>query len=334
MARPLSPIRAAFASLGKAMANEGIRRLELAWTLGIAGDTALLVVLLVAVYARDGAVATGLLGAVRMAPAIVSGMLSGAMLARFRGDRILLTIGLTRAVSAGLCGVVIATDAPSALLFVLAAIVAAAGAPVRPTQVTLMPAFARSPGELVAANMAWTTGEGLGTFAGPLVAGILIAAHLATAAALVAAAIFLATALVVAGLRFEQAADATDGGQGAGGLRLMAGLQALRRRRVPGWAMLGVYGQVLTRGLMTSLVVVAAIVLLRMGDGGVGLLNAALGLGGLVGAILALSLARADRLVRTMCASLACWGAPLAVIGLVPFPGVAIAAMVDRKSVV
>ena len=328
MLRPLSRVRAALLSLRQAMANEGIRRLELTWALGIAADTALLVVLLVVVYARDGAVATGLLGAVRMAPAIVSGMLSGAMLARFRGDRILLVIGLTRAASAGLCGLVIATDGPSGLLFILAAIAAAAGAPVRPTQATLMPALARSPGELVAANMAWTTGEGLGAFVGPLVAGILIAEHLAAAAALIAAAVFLATALVVAGLHFEQAADATYGAHGTGGLRIMAGLRALRKRPVPGWSMLGVYGQVLTRGLMNSLLVVAAIELLRMGDGGVGLLNAAFGLGGLFGAIFALSLTRADRLVRTMCASLAYWGAPLAVIGLVPIPGVAIAAMV------
>jgi hypothetical protein len=92
--------------------------------------------------------------------------------------------------------------------------------------------------------------------------------------------------------------------------------------------MVTVYGQVLTRGLLNTLLVVAAIELLGMGEGGVGLLNAALGVGGLVGAIFAVSLTRTDQLVRTACTALAYWGAPIAVIGLLPFPALALAAMV------
>ena len=141
------------------MSNEGIRRLEVSWAFGIAADTGLLVVLLVVVYVRDGVVAAGVLGAVRMIPAVLSGMLSGAILERFRAERLLLALGLARTVAALLCALVIATDAPDVLLFALAAIVAAASAPVRPTLATLMPAVARSPAELVAANMAWSTGE-------------------------------------------------------------------------------------------------------------------------------------------------------------------------------
>jgi hypothetical protein len=58
------------------------------------------------------------------------------------------------------------------------------------------------------------------------------------------------------------------------------------------------------------------------------LLSAAVGLGGLVGAVFAVSLTRSDRLVRTMCAALAYWGAPIAVIGLIANPAVGLAAMV------
>src|SRR4029077_4176162 len=137
---------------------------------------------------------------------------------------------------------------------------------------------------------------------------------------------FLGTAFVVARLRFEQARDsrACDGN---GGLSLAEGLRALQRRPIPRWSMLGVFGQVLTRGLLNSLVVVASIELLGLGDPGVGLLNAALGLGGLFGALFAMSLTRAGGLVRTMCTTLAYWGAPIAVIGLLPVPAVAIGAM-------
>jgi hypothetical protein len=71
---------------------------------------------------------------------------------------------------------------------------------------------------------------------------------------------------------------------------------------------------------MRAPIVVAAIELLAMGEGGVGLLNAALGLGGVVGAVFAVTLTRTDRLIRTQAAALAYWGAPIAVIGLVPNP--------------
>lgn len=311
------------------MSNEGIRRLEASWALGIAADLGLLVVLIVVIYVRDGVVAAGILGAVRMVPAVLSGMLAGASIERFRGERVLLAVGLVRTAAAGLCALVIVSGGPTVLLFVLAGVGAAAGALVRPVQATLMPAIARSPRELVAANMAWSTGEGLGAMVGPFVAGLLVAAGRPEVGAGVAALAFLASALSVAGLRFEQARDATGGaGEAGGGIRLIDGLRAWRRRPVVGWTMLGVFTQVMTRALLGPLIVVAALELLAMGEAGVGLLNAALGLGGLVGAIFAISLTRTDRLIRTQAAALAYWGAPIAFIGLLPSPGLALAAMV------
>lgn len=323
------PIRSLAGSLREALSNEGIRRLEASWALGIAADTGLLVVLVVVVYLRDGVVAAGILGAVRMVPAVLSGILAGATLERFRGERVLLAIGLIRAASAALCAVVIATHAPVIWIYVLAAVAAAAGAPVRPTQATLMPAIARSPHELVAANMAWSTGEGLGSMIGPFVAGVLVAAGRPELAALVMAATFLAAAIFVARLRFEHATDATGGaGEAGGGLRLLDGWRTMRRRPVVGWTMLGVFSQVMTRFLLVPLTVVAAIELMHIGEAGVGLLNAALGLGGLVGGVFAISLTRTNQLIRTEAAALAYWGAPIALIGLLPVPALALAAMV------
>ena len=242
MTRIRQSLRSALAALRLAFANDGIRRLGISWTLGIAADAALVVVALVTVFNRGGAIAAAVFGAIRMAPAVGVGMLAGTMLERFRGDRILVALGLIRAIAAALTAATIATAGPTmddhqvtlVLLFVLAAVAAAAGAPVRPTQVTLMPALARSPGELVAANTAWSTGEGLGAFGGPFVAGALMAAGLHAVVAVVAAVAFIVTAALGAGLRFEQASDASGGGGGApGGLRLTDGLRAVRRR--PCW---------------------------------------------------------------------------------------------------
>jgi MFS family permease len=327
MGRVSGPIRATVAAVRAALANDGIRRLELVWSIGTAADVALLVVLLVVVYAQDGVVAAGVLGAVRMGPAVLAGMLAGTVVRRFGGRRVLLGLGLVRTVVAALCAVVIAADLPTILLYVLATIGAVAGAPIRPAAVTLMPGLARSPTELIAANMAWGTGEGLGTFAGPFVAGLLIAAGQPAIAAVVVAVAFAVTVLVVIGLRFEHTMDAI-GGTRARGAGLVEGVRALRRRPVLRWSMLGVYGQVLTRGLLNPLLVVASVELLGMGDAGLGLLSAALGLGGFVGAVFAVSLTRAEALIRSQCVALAYWGAPIAVIGLLANPAVGLAAMV------
>lgn len=328
MARLAGPVRASVAAVRAALANDGIRRLELIWAIGIAADAALVVVLLVVVYTRDGAVAAGVLGAIRMGPAVLAGMASGAVVRRFGGRRVLLFLGCARALAAALCAVVIATGMPSIWLFAFAAMGAVAGAPVRPAASTLMPGLARSPAELVAANMAWGTGEGLGTFAGPFLAGVLIAAGQSALAAAVVAVTFLATVAVAVGLRFEHAMDAIGGTRQAGGSDIVEGIRTLRRRPVLRWSMVGVYGQVLTRGLLNTLLVVASIELLGMGDAGVGLLSAAVGLGGFLGAVFALGAARPDRLILTQAAALAYWGAPIAVIGLLPFPAVGLVAMV------
>jgi hypothetical protein len=134
MERVLGPIRATAGAVRAVLSNDGIRRLELVWAIGIAADAALLVVLLVVVYAQDGIVAAGILGAIRMGPAVVAGMLAGTVVRRFGGQRVLLTIGIVRTAAAALCAVQIALDLPPVLLYVLATVVAVAGAPAGPAR--------------------------------------------------------------------------------------------------------------------------------------------------------------------------------------------------------
>src|SRR4029079_9576833 len=93
-------------------------------------------------------------------------------------------------------------------------------------------------------------------------------------------------------------------------------------------AMLGTWVQGVTRGLLNAMSVVAAIELLRMGQGGTGLLAAAFGLGGLFGAFFAMTSVRADSLIRSQLVGLLFWGLPLTVIGLVPITEGALAAFV------
>lgn len=329
-------LRSALAALREALSNDAIRRLGISWMVGIAADSALLVVTLVTVFNRGGIIGAALVGAVRMVPAVAAGMLAGTMVERFRGDRILIALGLIRASAAALTAYAIATAGPSVddkqvtmiLLFVAAALAAASGAPVRPTQVTLMPAIARSPRELVAANTLWATGEGLGAFTGPFVAGALMSVGAHRGVALIAAFAFVVTAVIALGLRFEQAGDAGGGQRRSGEFHLLDGVRAVRAKSLLAWTMVGTFGQVVTRGLMNALVVVASIELLRLGQSGMGLLSAALGFGGLLGAFIAMSSTRSERLVRTEIVGLVFWGVPLAVMGIIPEPEVALGVMI------
>src|SRR5207237_10257546 len=74
--------------------------------------------------------------------------------------------------------------------------------------------------------------------------------------------------------------------------------------------------QTLVYGGFVVLTAVASIRLLGLGSPGIGYLNAALGVGGLIGGILAVGLAGNRRLGPTFGLALILWGAPILVIGL------------------
>jgi hypothetical protein len=164
-----------FEALRGALAEPGIRRIEVAWAAGIVADWAYLIALLVVAYRAGGALGVGILGVVRMVPAIVLGPLAGTPIRRLRGERALLGVHGARAGAALLTALLLAVDGPLPVVYLLAAVVAGAGALVRPIQIALLPAFAKTPGELVASNVASSTGEGVGTFVGPLLGGAVVA---------------------------------------------------------------------------------------------------------------------------------------------------------------
>ena len=76
--------------------------------------------------------------------------------------------------------------------------------------------------------------------------------------------------------------------------------------------------QALTRGALTVLTVVVAIDLLGAGEPGVGILNAAIGAGAVVGSLAASLLVGTRRLGAWFAIGVALWGTPIALIGVFP----------------
>jgi len=194
----------------------------------------------------------------------------------------------------------------------------------RPAVIALGPALATSPRELVAANVAGSTGEGLGTFVGPLLAGLGLSLF-GPAATMAGIAGAFAVATLVGTVRVAAAARPAHVHEGP--LPFLAGLRTLAARPPVAAVMLGLGAQVLVRGILTVLVVVLAVDLLGVGEGAVGGLTAAMGAGGLIGALLSLGLAGRSRVAPAFVVALVAWGAPIAVIGAVPTLEVAILAL-------
>src|SRR6185503_12131323 len=96
----------------------------------------------------------------------------------------------------------------------------------------------------------------------------------------------------------------------------VAGLSVLLGGRGPRLVTTALFAQTVVRGSLSVLLVVVAIDVLGLGAPGVGLLTGAIGLGGLIGAAVAVPIA-ADRPLGPLVAlSLVGWGLPIAVLAL------------------
>jgi predicted MFS family arabinose efflux permease len=300
------------------LANGDIGRLEGAWLATNAATSAFLVVTLVVAYNAGGALAAGLLGVVRYLPPTLVTPFAGIPAARWRPDRVLLAVDLGRAIAMALTAGLLIAGGPLPLLFVLVGVEASAAGLSRPLTMSLLPWLARTPGELVASNIASSAGEGLGTLLGPAIAGLLLATSGAIGGTAAAAGLMAIAVVGVAsiGVPMIRASGVP--------VRLRAGLTgavtAIRRAPAARLVVSGFVLQSLVRGMLVVLITVAAIERLGMGEPGVGTLNAAIGAGGFIGAVVGLSLTGRAHFSSTFALSLALWGLPIAVVGIVADP--------------
>ena len=304
------------------LANRDLGRVLASWFAANGGTYAFLVVSLVAAYAEGGALAAGILGVVRYLPPTLVAPLAGLPTTRWGADRVLLAVNLGRAASIFLTLVVVLAGGNLALLFLLVGIEAGFGGLTRPLHMSVLPWLARTPGELVASNIASSAAEGFGTFVGPALAGLLLATA-GLSGALAATTVLMATAVLsIATVQvpmIRTSRDAVDLRTG-----LTAGVRAVGRTRAVRIVIVDAWLQTLVRGMLTILLVVTAIERLGMGEPGVGVLNAAIGAGGVLGAVVALSLTGRSQFSSTFALSLAIWGLPIAAIGIITDPLLAV----------
>jgi MFS family permease len=325
---PAGRIDLAIGAVRMALGEPAIRRLTAAWFAVMAGKWALLVATLVIAYDLGGPFAVGTLGVVRyLTPAIVA-PLAGLPASRWRMESVLRAANLIRTIGATGALVVVATGAPFVALAVMVALEAGAGAFTRPIHMALLPACGRTPEQLIASNVTSSAAEGLGTFVGPAVSGILLVTVGPGPAIAAVVAMYVIGLIAIAGLHVPAVGRRADPPTLRNVLlEISAGIRAAATLPGPRLVIIGLACQTFVRGLLTVLVVVVSIEQLGLGDGGVGTLNAAMGLGGLAGALVAIGLAGRSRLGPAFTLALAGWGLPIALMGLVLDPIVAVVSM-------
>jgi MFS family permease len=304
------------AALGASVRNPDVRRVQLAWGAAIASEWAHFVALGVFAYEAGGASAVGVAGLVRLLPAAVLAPFAASLGDRFRRERFLLGTSLVGSAALGGSAAAFFADA-ELFVYAFAALLGLATTLIRPALVALLPSLARTPEELIASNGATSTVESLGTLVGPLVAGALVAfadaglVFAVGAGALLLAAMLLSRVSVEGRIEFATAADE--------GMRhmLAAGFRTIARTSGAGLIVALVVAQAFVRGCLNVLIVVAAFRVLDAGGEAVGYMTAAVGVGGLVGAVGAMTLG-GRRLAVPFGVALVFWGVPIALIA--PWP--------------
>jgi MFS family permease len=304
-------------ALRAVFAEPNLRRLELAWTGSIGGEFAYAVALAVYAYDQGGATAVGVAGIARMLPSALAAPFATTIGDRFPRDRVMVAGHLVRGAASLATAAAVFVDAPVAAVYALATVVGIVSTAFWPAQAALLPALARTPERLTAANAASAMLETVGTFLGPAAGGVVLA--LSGTGALFAATgvLFVLCAVLVA--RIDVDARPEAGATGGSVLReALAGFRAVGgdpRLRL----LVGLYTvQALVTGALGVLIVVVALDLLDLGEPGVGFLNSAIGVGGLLGAFVAIALVGRGRLASDFGLGMVIWSAPIALVGIWP----------------
>jgi MFS family permease len=309
-------------ALGQAAHSRSLVRAQVSFGAMWAGEFAFMVALAVLAFREGGVAAVGVVTAVRMAAAALLAPFLATMADRVRRERVLAWVGMVRAAMLGCAALVTAAGGPPAATYGFAVVATVAMTLYRPAHSALLPALAKSPQELASANAVRGMLDSLATLGGPLVAAVLLAASGPAAAFAACAGASLLAGLVVVGLPYD--APPRTQAVRRGGREVVEGFTTIAADR--GISLITGLGvvQTFTRGCLTVFAVVVAIDLLGTGDAGVGVLNAAVGAGAVIGSLIVFALVRRGRLATWFGLGIAMWGAPLVLLGAVPEQAAAI----------
>jgi MFS family permease len=321
------------------MRSPVLRRVMLAFLLFNAVEYATWVAILLYAYDATGPASVGVVALIQLVPSAVFAATAAAVADRYRRDRVLLAGYALQAISLALTAAAMLLSAPPVIVYAFATATACLLTLTRPTQGALLPTISRTPEELTAANGLAGSMEGLGTLLGPLAAAAILVVATPGSVFLVAAVTSLAGALLVVRLPrpggwttiepsagLVQAPEPAPAGEGddeatdrleaeSGRRRIARGLRTLAANPDAALVVGLLSVRQLVIGALDVLYVLLAMEVLGTGESGAGVLNAAMGLGTIVGGALTFALAGRRRLAPALAAGAMTVGLAIVVLG-------------------
>lgn len=347
MSRVGDALRETGASLSTVFRNPGLRRVNLAFAGSAIGDWAYATGIVVWAYSVGGVTAVGIWGTVRLILMAVVTPFASLIVDRFPRKLVMVTTDLVRAALVLTVAALIATHAPVLLVFVLATLTSLAAAPFRPAVAALLPTLVETPDELTAANGTTSTIESLAFFVGPALGGILLTVASVPVVVVFDGLTFLWSAALVSRIHVpvrvlpsgdegpDAAPAASDESVGEEVEEVAEGFLAESLagfRTIWSHADLrlisGVYcAQTVVAGASIVFGVEMATQMTPFGPNGVGYLDSMLGVGAIIGGLVAIGRATARRLATDFGWGVVFWAVPLLLAAAWPHVGAALAAV-------
>jgi MFS family permease len=275
------------------LGNGPLMRLLIGEAISGIGDWLYIVAIFVVIYQDSGdAALVGAFGAIRLIPYVILSVPAGYIADRFDRRLVLLASDLYRATLQVIMAILVANHGSVVLIAALAILATCGSAFFYPAIGAYIPALAKDETQLGPANSAWATIQNFSYIIGPAIGGIVLALGDVTSAFVLNAASFILIVIILWFLPPSHAkhevgptSEATSDASGSAPATASAG-PALQRRPLAGLGVVQVIGGFLGGGFQV-ITVILALDVLNAGDAGNGYLNAAIGIGGLLGGFVA-----------------------------------------------
>jgi hypothetical protein len=299
--------------VGAVARNRRLGGVVAAYAVFTATQYAVWIAMLVYAYDRGGAGTAGAVAVAQLIPAALLAPVAATLADRRSPVGVLVGGYLVQVAGMLATAAAIALDAPPAA-YAGAVVASAAVATTRPAQTALVPALVRSAEELTAANALTGWIESASVVASSAATGVLLAIAGPGWVFAVAGAAGLVPVVLAATVR-GVGALAVDDATG-GPAETLAGFRVLARQSAPRLLVVLLGAQWVVIGALDILFVVLAVAVLHRGNGWVGYLNMAYGVGGVLAGLAGMALVGRRRLVVPILGGVVLIGAALALSAL------------------
>ncbi len=328
-------------AMADVLGNRALRKIFYAFAGSLIGDGVFTLSAVVYAFLHGGPTAVGVLAFVRYLAIATAAPFTSTFADQFDRKRVMVVSDLTRMSLVTGAAILVGVHASRWAVFAIIVLVGLAGSAFRPAQASILPSLARESDEIAGANVVSSTIESVGFFAGPALAGFLLAFSNVTVAFAFDAATFVWSALLLSSIRPPRPEERSAELVALQGVttndELLKG-QSFLVRAEQGFRIIAHDRDVLTlvilymlqcvvAGASAVFTVTIALHLLHIGSSGLGLMESMLGIGGLIGGFIALMLVSRARMATDFGLGVMVWAAPLLLIALFPDLGAALVSM-------